>query len=133
MWRGPVPSPIAQDVLGRGQRQLVVDAQRGLPVALSVVQHEAALNLYRPAEIDRHLFQIGLVQRDLNLVENLAQRQAQRPVHNNAQRAVLVVLADIGQRAGEHALLRAGHRDQEVVGKIEISHGGIVAASRTVG
>ena len=43
------------------------------------------------------------------------------------QRAVFVMLANISQRAGKEALLHGGHGNQEVIGKIEIRHGGIVS------
>jgi glycine hydroxymethyltransferase len=116
-----------EDILGSRQRQLVVYAQGRFPVSGGVVQHKPAFGLHRPAEIHRHLGEIRLLQRNIDLVEHLAHRQADRAVDHDSERAVLVVLAEVGQGTGKNAFLHGGHGNQEVVGQIEIRHVFIVA------
>jgi len=83
------------------------------------MQHETALGLHRPAKINRHLLQVRLMQRNIDLVEHLAQRQADRAIQHDAQRAVLVVLADVSQRAGKDALLHGGHGNQKMMVRLK--------------
>ena len=84
------------------------------------MQHEPAFGLHRAAEMHRHFFKFGLVQRNVDLIEHFAQREADRAVQHDAQGTVLVVLAYVGQRTGKKSLLHGWHGNQEMIGKIEI-------------
>ena len=50
-----------EHVLGRGEADVVADGHRGAPGAHRRVQHEAAIGLYRTAEIDRRGAELGIV------------------------------------------------------------------------
>ena len=62
------------------------------------VQDEALFRLYRAAVVDRQRGQVGAVGADFQVLEQLPQVQLQRPVDDQAERALGVVLADISDR-----------------------------------
>ena len=91
----------------------------------ALVQHEAALGLHRSAEVNGLLGQLLAVQRELDLAKQLAQRDVEGPVDDQAQGAVLRVLAQVDDGAGEVVVVtHARHGDQELVGEIDRRAGG---------
>jgi hypothetical protein len=79
------------------------------------VQHEAALGLHRPAEVDGRVLPRRDLELQVDLVEQAFQGQLGRPVDHQAERALLGVLADVDHRAGEIRIQHRRHRDQELV------------------
>jgi hypothetical protein len=57
------------------------------------------------------------------------QSHVDRPVHHQAEGALIVVLAHIGERAGEIRVDHVRHGDQEVIGQVHGAHGSIVNAA----
>ena len=58
-------------------------------------------------------------QRNLICSNSADKRHVDRPVDHDAERALFVVLADVGQRLREMRIGHAGHGDQEVMGQID--------------
>ena len=106
-----------EDVLRCREAELVAEGERRLPVAERTVQHEAAVDLDRPAEHHRRFAQRLVAERHVDLLEQRRQRHLDRPVDDEAERALGVVLADVGQRMGEVRIRHAGHGDQEMMGE----------------
>src|SRR5690606_4872428 len=84
-----------EDVLGRGEADMVLHAQGGLPAARRRMQHETAVGLYRAAEISRRAGVFAVVQRELQALEQGLQRHVDGTVDDQAERALIVVLADV--------------------------------------
>ena len=82
------------------------------------MQHEAAIDLHRAAEMHRAFAQPGVVERDVDLLEQRGQRHVGRLVDDDAERAVLVVLADVGERVRKMRIRHRRHGDQEVMREI---------------
>ena len=116
-----------QDVFGRGELYLVVDLQGRLPLTTRVVQHKTTIGLYRTTEMDGHVIQLGLFERHVDLCEQLAQGQADRPVHNDTHRTFVVMLTYVGERFRKEGIGHRWHGDQEMIGEVYAGHGGIVA------
>ena len=90
------------------------------------MQHEAALGLHRAAEVDRRLGEVLAVERQLDLLEQVLQLDVDRLVDDQAERALLGVLAQVDHGAGEGAVAHARHGDQELVREVDRlrRHGG---------
>ena len=84
------------------------------------MQHEAAIDLHRTAEMDGRRAQRVVVERHVDLLEQRRERHVDRLVHHDAERAVLVVLAHEGERVREVRIGHGRHGDQEVMGEIHV-------------
>ena len=82
------------------------------------MQHEAAIDLHGAAEMHRPLAQLGVGERDVDLLEQRGERHVRRLVDDDAERAVLVVLADVRQRVRKMRVRHRRHGDQEVMREI---------------
>ena len=107
-----------EHVLRSRETDFIVDGERGLPVAERPVQHEAAIDLHGAAEMHRPLAQLGIGERNIDLLEERGQRHVRRLVDDDAERAVLVVLADVRQRVRKVRVRHRRHGDQEVMREI---------------
>ena len=58
-------------------------------------------------------------ERNVDLLEQRRQRHVDRLVDDDAERAVRVVLADVGQRVRKMRIGHGGHGDQEVMRQID--------------
>ena len=89
------------------------------------MQHEAAVDLDGAAEMDGGVADVGVGERNVNLLEQRRQHHVGRLVDDDAERAVLVVLANEGQRVREIGIGHRRHGDQEVVREVggRTSHG----------
>src|SRR5437764_9438203 len=90
-----------ENVLRGGEADRLAHAQRRLPVARRLVQHEAAIGLHRTAEIDRRFRHRAIGDRKRQALEEGLQRHVDRTVHHQAKRALVVMLADVSQRPGK--------------------------------
>ena len=61
-------------------------------------------------------------------LEERLQRHVDRPVHDQAERALVVVLADVGKGLGEVRIGHVGHGDQEVMREVTASYSTASAA-----
>lgn len=109
-----------------GEADLGGHVQRRLPVPafLAPVQDETAIGLHRAAGQHR-LVVVVHEAGNLQVLEDIVEAQLERPVHDDAHRAVLVVLAQIGDAVREDGILHPRHRDQEMVAQPHV-HGRIV-------
>ena len=107
-----------QHVLRRREPDVVADRERRLPVAERPVQHEAAVDLDRAAEMHGRVADVGIRERNVDLLEQRRQHHVGRLVDDDAERAVLVVLADERQRVREIGIGHRRHGDQEVVREV---------------
>ena len=82
------------------------------------MQHEPAVDLHRTAEMDGRRAQRVVGERDVDLLEQRRQRHVDRLVDDDAQRAVLVVLAHVRERVREMRIGHGRHGDQEVMGEV---------------
>ena len=73
----------------------------------ALVQHEAALGLHRAAVEHRLLGQVVAAEREVDLLEQVAQADVDRLVDHQAQRALLAVLAQVDDRARERLVHHA--------------------------
>src|SRR5689334_9504564 len=86
------------------------------------MQHEAVVELHRAAEEHRLRHQRRVAQLDVHLLEQRLERDVDRAVHHDAERAALVVLADEGEGAGKIRVRHRRHGDEEVAGKVDRLH-----------
>ena len=90
------------------------------------MQHEAAIGLHRAAEIHRQSgeqrLDLFILKRNADAFEQAGKPQFHRAIDDDADRAILVVLADVGQRAGKIRVGHGGHGDQEMIGEIDVFH-----------
>ena len=110
-----------ENVLRSGETHVVGDGERRLPIAERAMQHEAAVDLHRAAEVNGRGAQSVVGQRDVDLLEQRGQRHVDGLVHDDAQRAVLVVLAHVRERVGEMRIRHGRHGDQEVMGEVHLT------------
>ena len=89
---------------------------------MRTMQHEAAIGLHRAAEIDRQVGQALGFELDVDFFEQAGQIHVDRAVDDDAQRTVLVVLADIDQGVGKIRIFHRRHGDQEMVGQVDAVH-----------
>src|SRR5712672_244688 len=82
-----------ENVLGGREPDRFADAQGRLPAAGGRVQDEAAIGLHRSAEVDRRVGEFAVAHPERQPLEEGLQRHVDRPVHYQAERAPLVVLA----------------------------------------
>lgn len=90
------------------------------------MQNEAAFGLHRPAEIHRGVSQIGAIQRKIDLLEQVLQRDVDRFVDHQAKRTFVRVLAQIDHGSRERVSLQPGHGDQELIRQIDAVRGHVV-------
>jgi hypothetical protein len=83
------------------------------------VQHEAALGLDGAAKENGPLCQVVALQREVDLLEQVAQVDVDRPVDDQPQRPLVVVFAHVDHRAGKIAVLHARHGNEKLVGQID--------------
>jgi hypothetical protein len=83
----------------------------------------ASVDCHRAAEIDRQVSQVPGLELDVDFLEQPGQAQVDRPVDDNPQRTVLVVLADVDEAVREIGVFQRRHGDQEVVGQVDAVHG----------
>ena len=107
-----------EHVLRRREADVVVDGERGLPVAERPVQHEPAVDLDGTAEMHRHAAQLGVRERDVDLLEQRGERHVGRLVDDDAERAFRTVLADVGERVRKMRVRHRRHGDQEMMREI---------------
>ena len=81
------------------------------------MQHETMFHTDRAAEMHLTLSRREIGQADVDLFEQRFHRQVGRPVKDHAQRAALIVFAQIGDRPLETGVRHGGHGDQEVAGE----------------
>ena len=108
-----------EHVLGCGEAHVVADGECGLPVAEGPVQHESAVELHGSAEVDRRLAERLVGKGNVDLLEQGRELHVDRPVDDDTQRAVLVVLAHIGERVRKIRVRHGRHGDEEVVREID--------------
>ncbi|MND06308.1 hypothetical protein D3C83_276010 [compost metagenome] len=61
------------------------------------MQHEAAIGLHRAAEVDRRVLAIAVTHRERQALEQRLQGHVDGAVDDDAERALVVVLADVSQ------------------------------------
>lgn len=79
---------------------------------------EAALRLYRPAGENGQVIAFGVRGFNLHLFEDFTQFHLRRPVDDDAQRTMLVVLADIGHGMEKIRVAQGGHGNQKLIVQI---------------
>ncbi len=104
-----------QDVLGGGQPDFRTYREGGLPLSERGMKHEPAIDLHRPPKMDGDHLQSVAVELDADLLEQGVQVHLDRPVHHDAKGALIVVLADIGERLGEMRIHHVGHGDEKMM------------------
>jgi hypothetical protein len=91
------------------------------------MQDKAAIGLHRAAEIHRQVGEAGfrgfVIERDADPIEEPGQVHVGRTIDDDPDRAVCVVFADEGQRAGKIRIVHGRHGDQEVIGEADGFHG----------
>ena len=103
-----------EDVLGDG------DLDRGrcihgrIEFSVRFVQHEAAIGVDGAAAQDRLAVLCARAHLERELAEDLGDSHRRRPVDDDAQRPLLIVLADIGDGLVKVRVAHAGHSDEEV-------------------
>ena len=90
------------------------------------MQDEAAIHLYRAAEMHLGIADFGAVCGDLKLVEQRRQSQIDRAVHHDAEGSLLVMLADIGERPRKEGVRHVRHGDQEMMREVYVVHGAAI-------
>jgi hypothetical protein len=100
---------------------IVVAAALAVPVAAAerLVQHEASLGLHRAAEIDRRVGEVLAVEAQLDLLEQVPELDVDRLVDDQAERTLVVVLAQVDHGPGERVVRHARHGDQELVRQVD--------------
>ncbi len=68
-----------------------------MPRSHGAMQHEAAIDLDRSAVVDRGFAQLGRLERNVDLLEELRQRHVDRLVDDDAECTLIGVLADVGE------------------------------------
>ena len=109
-------------VFGCRKPGVIVELQGGIPVTKRLMQYEAAINHHRPAEMDGFHSQRFVVEFDVDLLEQTAERDVDGFVDHQADRTALRMLADQRQGPGKIRVGHAGHGDQEMIGKIDAIH-----------
>src|SRR6266853_1853877 len=113
-----------QNVLGSGETHLVAHRKSGLPLSERLVQDKTAVGLHRSAEIDRLIEQDLRSQPQAQALEQGSESHLDRTIDHYAERPLVIVLADERQGAGKIRIDHVGHGDQEMVGEIDLGHGG---------
>ena len=83
------------------------------------MQDEAPIELHGSAEVDGRFAECVVGQGNVDLLEQRRQLHVDRPVHDDSQRAVLVVLAHKGQGVRKIRIRHGRHGDEEVVREID--------------
>ena len=103
------------------------------PVAVPrVVNDESAIGLHRAPLHDRLLSQRARIQGHLELFEDIRKPHVQWPIDDDAERALFVVLPNIGDRLGEVRVRHRRHGDQKLIGE-EIRAGHAASIGRNPG
>ena len=79
----PRPAEMSREVV---KPSCGVDRQGRLPFPRRSMEHEAAIHLDRAAEVDGQAAACGVVQRDLDLLEQILERHVDRSIDDYAQR-----------------------------------------------
>ena len=87
------------------------------------MQDESAIDLNGTAEVHRRFAQRGVLERNVDLLEQRRERHVDRLVDDNAERAFGIVLANVGERVRKMRIRHRRHCDQKVVGQIHRTHG----------
>jgi len=107
-----------QDIAGGRETDLFGNAERGAPLPDRAVDDETLLRLDRPALVYGQSSQIGSVGDDLQVFQQLPERQMQWPIDDQSQRTAGVMLANVGDRLKKVRIGQRRHGDQELVGQI---------------
>ena len=83
------------------------------------MQHETTIDLHRSAVMHARFPKIGIAQRNIDLFEECRQGHVDRLVDDDAERALVVVLANVDQGVGKVRIRHARHGDQEVMGQAD--------------
>ena len=114
--RGALAARHGREHVARGGHLDAVGHLVGVvPLPAGAMQHEAAVGVYRPAaqhRLRRDVLARGL---ELHLRQHVREPHGQRLVENDAERALVGVLADERDRLGEVRVGELRHRDQQVV------------------
>jgi len=86
------------------------------------MQNKSAVPLHRSPKVDRQAGQRLIVQRDLDLLEQGRERHVDWPIDYDTQRSLLIVLTNVGQRAGEVRVRHIRHGDQKVMCQVHGLH-----------
>src|SRR5450830_1089127 len=107
------------------------------------MQHETALDLHRTAEHHRAAIQLRHGVRrivndfklEIDAIEQDIHGHVGRLVDDDAERAVLIVLAQIHHGASENRVQHRGHCYQKMIGQVELGSqfGGLVGACSKIG
>jgi hypothetical protein len=112
----------SQHVTRAGQANFAIHCQCRLPEANRPMQHKTTIQLHRATKIDRQAGEAFGIELDINFVEQARQIHVDRTIDDNAQRAVLVVLANIDESVGKIRVFKRRHGDEEVIGQIDVVH-----------
>ena len=115
-----------ENVLRCRNADLVPYPEHRIPVPRRVVDDESALALHRPALEHRDPIGVSRGSLDAHVVEDRGELDVERPVDDDAHRAVLAVRAHQGHRPVKVRIGEARHRDEELVGQIHAGHYGRV-------
>src|SRR5687768_12505616 len=86
------------------------------------MEDEATIELYRTAEHDWKSSRQLIIGRNIKLIQQIFQGEIDRPVHHQAQCALVTMLANIGQRLREEGICHGGHGNEEMMGQVDTLH-----------
>ena len=111
-----------EDVARTREAHLLGDGQRRLPLPERAVQDEAAVGLHRAAEEDGNLGEVGGLGGQVGLFEQGREVHVQRPVDDDAQGALCVVLSNVDERLGEKRIIHRRHGNEKMIGQVDALH-----------
>ena len=94
-----------------------------LPLPARLMHDETAIGLHGPTLQDRLIAAHAGRRRHLQLLEHVGEPHLQRPIDDDAERAVRVMFPDERDRLREIAVGHRRHRDQELVRQEVAGHG----------